>query len=166
MGYIGLRTQACQGNYLGTYLPSGYLSTRLSTPAFTWPSSFVSCPSPSLFSSWPPSLPVLFTLCVFLPYPYCTLLFLRFPRAPLPGTNMAVFVDLEDEDVDLPQQGHNGIKPVWNGLAPSEPSTFGVVEKGTYCGVSAENIDREEAAHESAVDESPNSMTVALGCYP
>lgn len=78
---------------------------------------------------------------------------------------MAVFVDLEDEDVDLPRQGHNGIKPVWNGLAPSEPSIVGV-ERGTYTGLFPENTDREEAAHESAVEENPNSMTVALGCYP
>lgn len=82
---------------------------------------------------------------------------------------MAVFVDLEDDDVDLPQPGHNGIKPVWNGAAPAPKSQAGIedVNKSENDdGVPADRTDREEAAHESAVEELPHSMTVALGCYP
>lgn len=80
---------------------------------------------------------------------------------------MAVFVDLEDDDVDLPQQpeGFNGIKPVWTEFAPSEPLATAVA-KHEHEEAFSENIDREEAAHELAVEEDPNSMTVALGCYP
>lgn len=78
---------------------------------------------------------------------------------------MAVFVDLEDDDVDLPQQGHNGIKPVWSGMPPSEPSAARA-DKEEHRLVSPDTTDREEAAHEPAVQEDPNSVTVALGCYP
>lgn len=81
---------------------------------------------------------------------------------------MAVFVDLEDDDVDLPQPGHNGIKPLWPGSVAA-PESQVVKEDGNKNGndqVSADHHDREEAAHESAVDEISYSMTVALGCYP
>lgn len=78
---------------------------------------------------------------------------------------MAVFVDLDDDDVELPQQGHNGIKPVWNGMAPPEPSPPGA-DKDEHATVSPDKTHREEAAHEPAVHEDPTSMTVALGCYP
>lgn len=80
---------------------------------------------------------------------------------------MAVFVDLEDDDVDLPQQSesYHGIKPVWAGFAPAEPSATAVA-KDEHETVFSEHTDREEAAHEPAVEEVPISMTVALGCYP
>lgn len=82
---------------------------------------------------------------------------------------MAIFVDFEDDDVDLPQPGHNGIKPVW--IAPPEVSTITPDDKtfsedrpedsGSY-----RNSQFQEAAHEPAVQEPANSVTVALGCYP
>lgn len=78
---------------------------------------------------------------------------------------MAIFVDLDDDDIDLPQQGHNGIKPVWTGMPPSEPLAARA-GKEEHSMVSADNAAREEAAHEPAVQEEPNSVTVALGCYP
>lgn len=82
---------------------------------------------------------------------------------------MAVFVDLEDDDVDLPQPGHNGIKPLWTGTSPPFESQADTehVNKSEHDGeVPAGHGDREEAAHESAVEEITHSMTVALGCYP
>lgn len=82
---------------------------------------------------------------------------------------MAVFVDLEDDDVDLPQPGHNGIKPLWPGsiAAPESQVVMEDVHKNEKDDqVSADHNDREEAAHESAVEEISHSMTVALGCYP
>lgn len=82
---------------------------------------------------------------------------------------MAVFVDLEDDDVDLPQPGHNGIKPLWPGTAlVSEPpaGTEDTTKSENDDEVPADHTDREEAAHESAVEEISHSMTVALGCYP
>lgn len=93
------------------------------------------------------------------------------PTIPFTLLNMAVFVDLEDDDVDIPQPGYNGIKPLWHGTLPTpEPSTSSSDENENEGRndnrVSLNQKDREEAAHESAVDEEPNSMTVALGCYP
>lgn len=82
---------------------------------------------------------------------------------------MAVFVDLEDDDVDLPQPGHNGIKPLWPGTAPVPESQAGMGDAGqseNIDPVPADHYDREEAAHEPAVEEETHSMTVALGCYP
>ncbi|KAF3760760.1 hypothetical protein M406DRAFT_48282 [Cryphonectria parasitica EP155] len=83
---------------------------------------------------------------------------------------MAVFVDLDDDDVDLPQQGLNGMKPVWNGTLPSETSTRSPLKDDGHSLQGpdpSDSIHREEGAHERAVREIyPNSMTVALGCYP
>lgn len=76
---------------------------------------------------------------------------------------MAIFVDLEDDDVDIPQPGHNGIKPVWT--APPELSTK-TLDRNVCSVDRPENPDCQEAAHEYAVQEPANSMTVALGCYP
>ncbi len=60
---------------------------------------------------------------------------------------MALFVELDDDDVEPPQNLQGG-KPVWNG-------------DGRAAG------GREEA-HEPAERENPNrnSTTAALGCYP
>lgn len=76
---------------------------------------------------------------------------------------MAVFVDLEDDDVEPLEQGHGLNKPVWNGAAPPDCSVVNGHEKqdGTPPGPD----DREEATHEPAVAE-VHPMTVALGCYP
>lgn len=88
---------------------------------------------------------------------------------------MAVFVDLDDDDVDLPHHSLNAMKPVWTGTAPSEPSTTVSTAKNEDDGndhtvssdiISDNNAHRDEAAHEPAVQEPPNSMTVALCCYP
>lgn len=101
----------------------------------------------------------------------------QFPRPfrDRPNNNMAVFVDLEDDDVDLPQPGHNGITPLWTGTGTvpafeSRADTAHVnknEQQQQHDGeVPADHDDREEAAHESAVEEITRSMTVALGCYP
>lgn len=87
---------------------------------------------------------------------------------------MAVFVDLDDDDVDLPQHSLNAMKPVWTGNAPSEPSTDAATARDKHCAhdhrTSSDTTNttthRDEAAHEPAVQEPPNSVTVALGCYP
>lgn len=85
---------------------------------------------------------------------------------------MAVFVDLDDDDVELPQHGQpHGLKPTWNGTMPSgHPNTEPVNGNGDghhfENRTSSDTTHREEAAHEPAVDETPNSVTVALGCYP
>lgn len=87
---------------------------------------------------------------------------------------MAVFVDLEDDDVDLPQPGHNGITPLWTGAVTvpafesrADTAHVNKNEQQQHDGeVPADHDDREEAAHESAVEEITRSMTVALGCYP
>ncbi|KAJ4421481.1 hypothetical protein N0V82_003746 [Gnomoniopsis sp. IMI 355080] len=91
---------------------------------------------------------------------------------------MAVFVDLDDDDVDLPQHGLNAMKPVWNSTAPSEPSTDAATARDEDVGNNHrmpsdptfddknKNTHRNDAAHEPAVQEPPNSMAVALGCYP
>ncbi|CAN8106122.1 unnamed protein product [Discula destructiva] len=89
---------------------------------------------------------------------------------------MAIFVDLDDDDVDLPQHDHNVTKPVWNGTspAPSKPSAVvaarddgdSTAHNDSPSAANAAGTSRSEATHEPAVHESPNSMTVALGCYP
>lgn len=75
---------------------------------------------------------------------------------------MAVFVELDDDDVELPQQGG---KPIWEGILPSRLAASS--ETGTDPSQD-EGHDRE--AHDAAVAEHPdinrNSMTEALGCYP
>jgi hypothetical protein len=76
---------------------------------------------------------------------------------------MAVFVDLEDDDVEPLEQGHNLTKPVWNGNVPPDCSVVhGHEEQGD---APPDLYDREEATHEPAVAEA-HLMTVALGCYP
>lgn len=75
---------------------------------------------------------------------------------------MAVFVDLDDDDVDP----SNAIKPIWNGAVPPEPSSTHMAGKGHDHSPSSDTPHRDEAAHQPAVQEPPNSMTVALGCYP
>lgn len=94
---------------------------------------------------------------------------------PLAST-MAVFVDLDDDDVDLPQHSLNAMKPVWNGTAPSKSSTDATTARdeddGNKHRVPSDpmnddnNTHRDEAAHELAAQEPSNSMAVALGCYP
>lgn len=89
---------------------------------------------------------------------------------------MAVFVDLDDDDVDLPQQSLNAMKPVWSSTAPSdppaEPATTSGEDEVHHPRVSSgktiddNDTDRDEAAHEPTVQEPSNSMAVALGCYP
>lgn len=77
---------------------------------------------------------------------------------------MAVFVDLEDDDVEPLEQGHGLNKPVWNGNAPPDCSVVHGHEE--HDGVPPPGPDdREEATHEPAVAEA-HLMTVALGCYP
>ncbi|PSR97050.1 hypothetical protein BD289DRAFT_426850 [Coniella lustricola] len=87
---------------------------------------------------------------------------------------MAVFVDLDNDDVDLPQQfeAYNGMKPVWLGTTPA-PAEYATTEPGLdkkHASAepvsSAHTVDLEEAPYAHAVEEKPNSMTVALGCYP
>jgi hypothetical protein len=72
---------------------------------------------------------------------------------------MAVFVELDDDDVELPQQGG---KPIWEGMLPSRPNRTDTDPSQD------EGHDRE--AHDAAVAEHPdinrNFMTEALGCYP
>lgn len=86
---------------------------------------------------------------------------------------MAVFVDLDDDDVDVPQQSLNAMKPIWNNTAPSpsEPSARDTAMEGRDWRAYddrpfSEDLHRNEAAHEPAVQEPANSVTVALGCYP
>lgn len=77
---------------------------------------------------------------------------------------MAVFVDLEDDDVEPLEQGHGLNKPVWNGNAPPDYSVVHGHEE--HDGVPPPGPDdHEEATHEPAVAEA-HLMTVALGCYP
>lgn len=105
-------------------------------------------------------------------FPSCLLLSQSLPTVSI----MAVFVDLDDDDVDLPQQSLNAMKPVWSSAAPSDPSvdpaTARVEDEANHPKVSSgttiddNNADRDEAAHEPAVQEPSNSMAVALGCYP
>ncbi|KAK3359120.1 hypothetical protein B0T25DRAFT_532006 [Lasiosphaeria hispida] len=83
---------------------------------------------------------------------------------------MAVFVDLEDEDIEALQDGK---PPRWNvgidavkAAAVNEVAAGGI-NAGPAGGEGASGKQREEA-HELAVRENPNrnSMTKALGCYP
>ncbi|KKY39607.1 hypothetical protein UCDDA912_g00387 [Diaporthe ampelina] len=76
---------------------------------------------------------------------------------------MAVFVDLEDDDVEPLEQGHGLTKPVWNGTAPPDCSVVHGHEQHGNAPPGPD--DREEATHEPAVAEA-HLMTVALGCYP
>lgn len=82
---------------------------------------------------------------------------------------MAVFVDLDDEDVDpgQVQPFHHG----FNQLARNSAGTVTVTDIGRNKmeGVGSVNTERHrEEAHEPVVRENPNqnSMTLALGCYP
>ncbi|KAK0720787.1 hypothetical protein B0H67DRAFT_577323 [Lasiosphaeris hirsuta] len=81
---------------------------------------------------------------------------------------MAVFVDLEDEDIEAPQDGK---PPRWNvGIdAVKAAAVNEVAGGGANSGIvgSASGKQREEA-HELVVRKNPNrnSMTKALGCYP
>ncbi|KAG8168596.1 hypothetical protein KVR01_001345 [Diaporthe batatas] len=76
---------------------------------------------------------------------------------------MAVFVDLEDDDVEPLEQGHNLARPVWTGNAPPDCSVGHGHEEHNAAPLGPD--DREEATHEPAVAEA-HLMTVALGCYP
>ncbi|KAI3398405.1 hypothetical protein diail_9225 [Diaporthe ilicicola] len=76
---------------------------------------------------------------------------------------MAVFVDLEDDDVEPLEQGHSLNKPVWNGTAPPEGFVAYGHEKQDRASSGPDVL--EEATHEPAVAE-VHLMTVALGCYP
>ncbi len=69
---------------------------------------------------------------------------------------MAVFVDLEDEDVDSPQP----LLDVAKVAAVNEATAS--IGNGSTTG------KQREEAHELVVRENPNrnSMTRALGCYP
>jgi hypothetical protein len=81
---------------------------------------------------------------------------------------MAVFVDLDEEDNEPPQDGQpwNGpidaVKPV-----PVARASLGLSGSGGASTSNAAGMQREEA-HGPAVGESlnQNSMTQALGCYP
>ena len=82
---------------------------------------------------------------------------------------MAVFVDLDEEDHEPPQDG----KQPWNGPidavkpVPLTTASLGLPGSGGTSTSNAEGKQREEA-HGPAVGESlnQNSMTQALGCYP
>ncbi|EGZ75696.1 hypothetical protein NEUTE2DRAFT_105778 [Neurospora tetrasperma FGSC 2509] len=82
---------------------------------------------------------------------------------------MAVFVDLEDEDVDpgQVQPSHHGLNlPARNGAGTGIVTDIGRTKME---GVGSVNTEKHrEEAHEPAVRENPNqnSMTLALGCYP
>lgn len=97
------------------------------------------------------------------------------PTVPFAIFNMAVFVDLDDDDVDLPQHNPHALKPIWAlSPSPSEPSTANTATNGQDRDQdahgdgpsSSDRPHRDEAAHESAVQECPNSLAVALRCYP
>ncbi|KAK7722532.1 hypothetical protein SLS64_001069 [Diaporthe eres] len=64
---------------------------------------------------------------------------------------MAVFVDLEEDDVEPLEQGHGLNKPVWNGTAPPDCSVVHGHEEQD--GAPPGPDDREEATHEPAVAE-------------
>jgi hypothetical protein len=78
---------------------------------------------------------------------------------------MALFVDLDDDDVDATRGTYRGIKPVWNG---NDQHTPAATNGSHHEPASAPDGHDREEAHESAVRENPNrnSMTEALGCYP
>ena len=73
---------------------------------------------------------------------------------------MAVFVDLDDDDVDPPPQP-GLFKPIWNG-------TLNGHNNATAPSVLEKDKDDRKEAHEFAVRENlnQNSTTEALGCYP
>ena len=75
------------------------------------------------------------------------------------NANMAVFVDLDDDDVDPPPQP-GLFKPIWNGDIGHNATT-------TTAATEDKDTSRKEA-HEIAVRENlnQNSTTEALGCYP
>jgi hypothetical protein len=86
---------------------------------------------------------------------------------------MALFVDLDDEGTEPPQQGGN---PIWNGLLPHRTVNSVNTDRDDEADKRSE-LEAETAkemhnreAHESTVSEIPNpnrnSMTEALGCYP
>lgn len=83
---------------------------------------------------------------------------------------MAVFVDLEDEDVDpgQVQPFHHGLNlPVRNGPGTGIVTDIGRTKMEGEGSVNTEK--HREEAHEPAVRENPNQnsrMTLALGCYP
>lgn len=85
---------------------------------------------------------------------------------------MAVFVDLEDEDVDPGhvQSLHHGFNlPVRSGSGTGIVTDIGRTETDGVGSVKSVNTEKHrEEAHEPAVRENPNqnSMTLALGCYP
>lgn len=86
---------------------------------------------------------------------------------------MAVFVDLEDEDIEPPQ---NGQPPRWsadgNDMVKAAAKAAVVAAPSTGVGSEPNNgaykHQEEEAQGPLAVRENPNrnSMTKALGCYP
>jgi len=67
---------------------------------------------------------------------------------------MALFVDLDDDDVEPPPHDLHGGKPIWKGDG-------GMIKE-------SQNPSQQEAEQESAGRENPNrnSVTAALGCYP
>ncbi|KAK1780790.1 hypothetical protein QBC45DRAFT_407518 [Copromyces sp. CBS 386.78] len=83
---------------------------------------------------------------------------------------MAVFVDLEDENVDpgQVQPFHHGFNlPARNGTGTGTVTDMGRTEKEGEGSVNTEKHRKE--AHEPAVRENPNQnsrVTLALGCYP
>jgi len=83
---------------------------------------------------------------------------------------MAVFVDLEEEDVDPPLDVQQ--TAAWNGGIDAIKSRTTAVDRNSGNivgnGDNKQEVQGEEAAHGPAVRENPNrnSMTQALGCYP
>lgn len=78
---------------------------------------------------------------------------------------MALFVDLDDDDVEPPQHFAGG-KVLWSsGAAPVEQQ--GHVQP-LAAGKTPATTANVEEAREAVVTEAPNwnSMTDALGCYP
>lgn len=74
---------------------------------------------------------------------------------------MAVFVELDDDDVELPQQGG---KPVWEGILPSRHGLLGSKETDSEA---PREQEQNGKGHDAAVEESNRSaMAEALGCYP
>lgn len=89
---------------------------------------------------------------------------------------MAVFVDLEDEDIEPP---HNGQPPRWNGNGNGIDDVVKAAAKAAAAAASsiADHLDGqetgaykglEEEGKRPVIRENPNrnSMTQALGCYP
>lgn len=89
---------------------------------------------------------------------------------------MAVFVDLEDEDIEPPQ---NGQPPRWHGSGNGIDDAVKAAAKAAAVAVSSSadhhgtrgngaHSGSEEEGQRLVVRENPNrnSMTQALGCYP